>query len=281
MGTMNKRKLYYMLSPSLRRVVRRIYYLPIDIFERVTGKRDAITPPRGKIFIGSGDFLMQGERLLDILTQHGGLMPSHRVLDVGSGIGRVAIPLTKYLDAKGSYEGFDIVKAGVEWCQRRITPLHPNFQFRHIPLKNDLYNLSTTDEARNFAFPYGDGEFDLVFLFSVFTHMLPEDVDNYLNQIERVLKKGGTCLATFFIHNEESQGLMACNKGLQFNHDRGHYLLLDPRVKEANVAFKEPYLLQLFEKNQLAVERIHYGFWPGRDKNSCIDFQDTVVLKKQ
>ena len=73
-----------MLSPSLRRVVRRIYYLPIDIFESVTGKRDAITPPRGKIFIGSGDFLMQGERLLDILTQHGGLMPSHRVLDVGA-----------------------------------------------------------------------------------------------------------------------------------------------------------------------------------------------------
>ena len=46
----------------------------------------------------------------------GGLKPEHRVLDIGSGIGRVAIPLTEYLNEKGSYEGFDVVELGVNWC---------------------------------------------------------------------------------------------------------------------------------------------------------------------
>jgi SAM-dependent methyltransferase len=278
---MNKRKLYYLLSPSLRRFVRRLYYLPVDIFDRITGKRDKITPPKGKIFIGSGDFLMQGERLLNILIQYGGLKPYHRVLDVGSGIGRLAIPLTKYLDSKGSYEGFDIVEAGICWCNKKITPQHHNFKFLHIDLKNDLYNLRTNTEAKNFIFPYNDNDFDLVFLFSVFTHMLPEDVDNYLKQIRRVLKKGGTCLATFFVHNKEIDEFMSKNDGLKFNYDYGNYLLFDPKVKEANVAFRESFLKQLIEKNNLSIEQVNYGFWSGREKSDCIDFQDTIILKKQ
>lgn len=277
---LNKRKIYYFFPPSIRFLIRRIFYIPIDLLNLLTGKNDRMTPPKGKIFIGSGDFKQQGQRLLKVLIDKGGLMPYHRVLDIGCGIGRLAVPLTKYLNEKGSYEGFDIVKSGIDWCKKRVGKSFPNFKFHHINLKNDLYNLKTSNEAKNYIFPYNDCEFDMVFLFSVFSHMIPTDVDNYLYQIHRVLKDGGVCVTTFFILNEESHTLMRQNDGLQFNHERETYYLLDNNVKEANVAYKEKFLLHMIEKNNLKVERLYYGFWSGRSKNNCIDFQDTLILRK-
>jgi len=277
---LNKRKIYYFFPPSIRFLIRRILYLPIDLLNLLTGKNDKMTPPKGRIFIGSGDFKQQGQRLLKVLIDKGGLMPYHRVLDIGCGIGRLAVPLTMYLNKKGSYEGFDIVKSGIDWCKEKVGKKSPNFKFYHIDLKNDLYNLKTSNEAKNFIFPYKDSEFDMVFLFSVFSHMIPADVDNYLYQIHRVLKYDGICVATFFILNEENQTLMQQNDGLQFKHERETYYLLDNNVKEANVAYKEKFLLQMIEKNNLKVERLYNGFWTGRPKNDCVDFQDTLVLKK-
>jgi SAM-dependent methyltransferase len=275
-----QRKIYYALSPKLRRVARKIYFFPSDIFDRITGKKDKLIPPKGSIFIGRGDFKSQGERLLKELIQYGNLQPHHRVLDVGCGIGRLAIPLTKYLNEKGSYEGFDIVKSAINWCQKNISAKHPNFRFVHIDLKNDLYNLRTENEAKNFIFPYKDNEFDLVFLFSVFSHMLPDDVDNYLKQIHRVLKKDGICLATFFILNNESTNYMEKSKGLKFKYDKGNYVLHDKKVKEANVAYYEDFLKNLFKKNTLKIETIHYGNWSGRPNENRTNFQDNVILKK-
>ena len=135
------RNLYYLFPPVVRRILRRIWYLPVDAVETITGKRDPMIPPRGMIFIGSGDFREMGNTLRDQLVELGGLQPRHRVLDVGCGIGRVAVPLTGYLSREGSYEGFDIVRSGIRWCNRRIGSRYPNFRFIHVDLKNDLYNL--------------------------------------------------------------------------------------------------------------------------------------------
>lgn len=277
---MDKRTLYYLLGPKLRRVLRRTYYFPVDVIDRILGRRDNLTPPKGKVFVGSGDFIQQGKRLLNLLEKYGRLKPSHRVLDVGCGIGRVAVPLTKYLNKNGSYEGFDIVKSGILWCQKKISMNYSNFNFRHIDLQNDLYNLRTDAKAKNHVFPYDDNEFDLVYLFSVFTHMLPDDVENYIGQINRVLKHGGICFATFFIMNEQNKKLSSGNMGLKFKFDKGDHLLIDNKVKEANVAYKEHHLKQIFIENNFIIEDIHYGFWSGRNKDQCLNFQDIVILIK-
>lgn len=197
------RQFYYALTPTLRFAVRRLYYLPVDCYERVFGKKDPLIPPKGMIFIGSGDFRQQGQHILKLLIDHAGLTPESKVLDIGCGIGRLASALTGFLSPTGSYDGFDIVKKGINWCRKQISSRYPNFTFKHIDLKNDLYNVKTDREAKNFSFPYPDESFDCIALTSVFTHMMPEDVDNYLGQIARVMKSGGKCLATFFLINPE------------------------------------------------------------------------------
>lgn len=275
-----KRKLYYLLSPSMRYTIRKIYYFPSDLWDTITGKRDKTIPPQGLIFIGPGDFKKIGEHYLNIFKEHCNLLPNHKVLDVGCGIGRIAIPLTKYLNADGSYEGFDIVKSGIDWCTKNISKTHPNFKFKHIDLKNDLYNLKTEESAKNFKFPYEANSFDLVVLTSVFTHMMPEDVKNYLHEINRVLKSNGKCLVTFFILNNESKTFMKSNSGFNFEYNFGSYSLMNKDVKEANIAFEENFLTDSIHESNLIIEKTLYGFWSGRPKNEAFDYQDTMVLTK-
>jgi ubiquinone/menaquinone biosynthesis C-methylase UbiE len=275
------RNAYYMLPPGMRRMARRIWYLPLDLYESVSGQRDPMVPPKGRIFIGSGDFLSTGETIREQLVTLAGLKPGHRVLDVGCGMGRVAVPLTSFLDEQGSYEGFDIVPSAIRWCTRKITSRHPRFRFTHINLRNDLYNLRTDREAKSFVFPYRDDEFDLVFLTSVFTHMVLEDVRNYMQQIHRVLKPGGVCLATFFLMNNEAESLMAASGKKMFTTKLDHHYLFHPRVKAANVAYEEAYLAEeLLAGTGLILEQVRYGFWPGRPRTELNNYQDICLFSK-
>jgi len=276
-----KRKLYYFLTPSLRYFIRRVYFLPIDLWNSIIGKRDKMIPPQGLIFVGSGDFKKIGEHYLAVFIEHCGLLPEHHVLDIGCGIGRIAIPLTDFLNNQGSYEGFDVVEKGIRWCRKHISTSFPNFKFLHVDLKNDLYNLKTEQKAKNFIFPYLDNNFDLIILISVFTHMLIEDVENYIKEIYRVLKPKGKCLVTFFILNSESRNYMKSNHDFNFDINIGNYSLLDQNVKEANVAYEEEYIINLITQNNLFIEKTLNGFWSGRPKKESFDFQDTLIISKR
>ncbi len=270
------RKLFYSIPPAWRFALRRFYYLPLDTWEVLTGQRDNLTPPKGLIYTGSGDFKKQGEQTLQYFIEFCGLAPRHRVLDVGSGIGRIAAPLSRYLDEEGSYDGFDVVEKGVDWCRKRIASRHPNFKFQYIPLDNDLYRKEG-ENAAGFRFPYDSNRFDLVVVNSVFTHLVLDEVDNYLGEISRVLKPGGRCYATFFLFDEKTKW----PEGFDFPFDYGRCRLMDDEVKSANVAFEEKYLLQeLAVKKRLSVRHLFYGFWRGLPKETCKEFQDIVIFEK-
>ncbi len=278
---MNLRKIYYFLNPEIRLLARRIYYFPKDILSLIFKNRHSIIPPNGMIFVGGGNFRKIGSMYLQRFKNLNLIQPSYRVLDIGCGIGRIAIPLTTFLSLEGSYEGFDIVKSGITWCNRHIKSNFSNFNFTHINLKNSLYNSKSKEIAKDLKFPYPDDEFDFVIATSLFTHMLVEDMDNYLSEIHRVLKKDGICYATFFLLNIESKISMASHDGLNFIFNHGEYSTYNHRVKEANVAYEEEYILNKYlPKNGLNPDKILYGFWCGRDRITSFDFQDTILISK-
>ncbi|RRD75030.1 class I SAM-dependent methyltransferase [Tannerella forsythia] len=268
---------YYRIPPRGRLVLRRLYYLPGDLF----AKRDVMIPPKGMIFIGSGDFVEQGKLQRETILRHTGMQPDAAVLDVGSGIGRLAVAMTDYLNADGRFEGFDLVKKGVNWCQKHITPKYPNFIFKHVDLKNDLYNLSTETSAKDFIFPYEDNRFDVVTLFSVFSHMIPEDINNYLSEIYRVLKKGGYCVATFFILDEEAKRNIEAGRTGEFSFKYRHdgYAYLDEKVKEANVAYDPECLSSMITNSKLQMVCMEPGRWSDPHRKTD-QFQDLIILQK-
>ncbi len=273
------RKLYYSLSPKMRRVVRRLVYMPIDVIEKVTGKQNPMIPPKGMIFTGSGDFEKSGKEIMQLCIDYANLKPDSAILDVGCGIGRLAIPLTQYINNQGVYCGFDVVADGIDWCTKKVTSQYPNFDFKYTPLRNDLYNLNAQQKAENFIFPYQDNLFDVVVLTSVFTHMQPAEVQHYLKQIKRILKPGGHCLATFFLINENTIELLKGNPNLmQFNFEYDGYYLHDDKVKDANIAFKTSSLNNMANQANLTIKTLNNGWWKGGDKTQSLNYQDVVIF---
>lgn len=262
------------------RIVRgREYFL--DQLDSLIGRRDWSTPPRSLQFIGGGDFARTGESYLNFFIDVCGLSPDDSVLDVGCGVGRMAIPLTRFLSTKGQYRGFDVVKPGIDWCRERITSRYPNFQFEAIDIYNKTYNPTGKLTASIFDFPYQDQQFDLIFLTSVFTHMLPRDLEHYLNEIVRVLKPGKLCLITYFLLNKESCQLTSsgCSQ-MNFKYDAGGCLTINQTVPESAVAYDEAYINDLYIRAGLTVVKpIRYGTWSGR--NSQIRFQDLVLASRK
>ena len=137
------RNIYYALSPQLRLFVRKLVYWPMDLFS----PKNNLIPPKGLIYTGRGDFLKAGKYWTNKFIEEGGLLSDDKLLDIGSGIGRMAVGLTSYLKT-GEYEGFDAVQQGVDWCQINIQSKFPNFQF-YIPPKKTPHPQPSFSQDKN------------------------------------------------------------------------------------------------------------------------------------
>ena len=272
-----------------RRGLRWAVRAGFDVRDRVTGRRDPLVPPRR---LGLPSQLPGvGAQLLDrVLVDAGDLRPDERVLDVGCGAGRVAAHLTRYLDpAAGSYEGFDVMPSAINWAQKRITTRHPSFRFQLVEVRNDEYSPDATGDASTYQFPYAEADFDMAFAFSLYTHMFPFQVANYLRETARVLRPGGRAVSTFFLLNPEVEELIAegvtapstagggrfeLSGDLEDGHG-GRYRARNPDRPEARVAMHEDDVRELHEQAGLRVAEIRYGRWPGR--KGMATGQDVVV----
>ena len=258
--------------------IRRTRFYCADQWEILSGRRDPLVPPQRLLRIGDGDFGERGREFLAYHVELARASPRARILDVGCGVGRMALPLARYLDAEGSYEGFDIMKEGIEWCQRFITPRHPNFRFRHADVFNPVYNPSGPTAAAAYRFPYPDASFDYVFLTSVFTHMLPEDLEHYLSEIARVLRPGGTSLITYFLLNPESRVLMPAGK--DFKYEGQGFWTTHPERPEEATAYDEAFVRALYPRVGLEiVEPVRYGSWCARTEFKS--YQDIVIATRR
>lgn len=257
---------------------RRVFWGPADLLDGLRHGGGDPVPPRGISFVGHGDFLATGSEFLRHFIELGGLRSDDRVLDVGCGCGRMAIPLSHHLDG-GSYRGFDVGRAMVRWCRRRITPRHPEFQFTWSPVYNQKYNPFGTISAAEFDFPYEDDSFDFALATSLFTHLTAADAEHYLAELGRVLRPGGAALLTFFLIVPEAEREIAAGRAeFEFTHEIGGALTADPHRPEESIAFRLEHLTGMLERAGLAIrEPLHRGSWAGGPDAPSL--QDIVVVE--
>lgn len=209
------------------------------------------------------------------------LEPDEDILDVGCGVGRAARPITSYL--RGRYEGFDIDRELIAWCQDNITVAHPNFRFTHVDVFNGMYNQSGV-RASEFVFPYPDDSFDLVFGLSLFTHLLPDDMTHYLSEIRRVLRPGGRLLFTFFLLSPRSRETLSAGGDLAdalLENNRGDFSVANEAKPEHLVAYRQGYVRETYERIGFEVNEIRHGTWPQWAIGKSPDYTQDVVVARQ
>ena len=69
--------------------------LLVDTGLRVLNQYDEATPPTRLNFVGGGEFKAIGFEFLRYFVDIGELKPTDSVLDMGCGIGRMALPMTR------------------------------------------------------------------------------------------------------------------------------------------------------------------------------------------
>lgn len=273
------KRLYY------SRTARALVYAPIDGFERLTGRRDAMTPPRRLRYVGGGAEAVGAVWRERLIEEHG-LRRDADVLDIGCGIGRNALALVPHL-TDGTYEGFDIVPQFIRWCGKRITPRHPNFRFQLADVRNRQYNSSGATLARDFTFPYDDEVFDLAFAASVFTHMPPDEIRRYLAESHRVLRPAGTLVCTFFLVDPAVEGLLAQGRtAFTLDHSLADsegvgYLAADEQVPEFCIGVRAGDLTRMIgEVGFEQVGPVAHGRWSRRPGSERAAYQDVITLRR-
>lgn len=228
--------------------------------------------------VGGGRVNVLGLEFLRYFIQLAGLEPTDRVLEPGCGVGRMAYGLAYYLMPPGGYEGFDIIARLVDWAAV-MTRQRPVLRFRHVNVYNRFYHSEGRIQPADFRFPYPAASFDFVVLPSVFTHMLPMDVQHYLDEVRRVLVPGGRCLLTTFLINAEERALSAQGRGkLGPMQKCGGFYSNSVVEPEGAIAYEERRLLRWITRRGFSVRGTYYGAWCGRDV--FLSSHDILVLER-
>jgi SAM-dependent methyltransferase len=170
-----------------------------------------------------------------------------RIVDVGCGLGRLAIGLARQApDVR--YFGLDSSERFICWCTRYIQRAHPNFRFMHIDVENERYNPGGRKIGENFRLPVADGDADVVHFWGVLTNMTREHMLIYVPEISRILRRGGSAFLTAFVE-----------KNIPFYSVNPSAYVSYPCVGPLHVVrYEETYLRSVFASQSLSVKTIAY-----------------------
>lgn len=155
----------------------------------------------GRYFQADADFVSSARREADRLVAKCGLTKEGSVLDIGCGPGRLPIGILDRVGEIKDYLGVDVSRTPIRWCKRHIASRHPSFRFLHIDVENPRYNRSGSMRQEEFRLPIDADSADVIYLYSVFSHLLPADIEPYLAEFSRVLKRTGKVFLTAFVED--------------------------------------------------------------------------------
>jgi ubiquinone/menaquinone biosynthesis C-methylase UbiE len=188
-------------------------------------------------------FLESGKKGMDTvfeMLERSKIEPSKilRMLDFGCGCGRVVRHFKGKLNAE--IYGTDFNGFAINWCQK-------NLNFAHF----DVNKLAP-------PMRYKDSTFDLIYAFSVFTHMTEGLQISWMQEMRRVLNPGGYLLVTL----QGDSYLKNLSKQEQNEYQKGHMIVVQQQLEGSNYcsAFHpEKYTRLTFAKGFLVLDFVPKG----------------------
>jgi SAM-dependent methyltransferase len=123
-------------------------------------------------------------------------LSDQEILDVGCGTRFTQAFLDRGLPVK-SYVGVDVYREMIDFLRENVS--NPRFEYHHIDVRNALYNPDAPPMTERTDLGVGDRTFDVVWLFSVFTHLAPHDYTTMLRLLRRYIRPDGRLVYTLFV----------------------------------------------------------------------------------
>lgn len=152
-----------------------------------------------------GSYVDKGGVLLDTIRDCLGLdgLEGKALLDMGCGT-RITQALHRGGHTLRHYTGIDINAALIEHLQQSVKLA--NMDFHHLDIHNAMYNPGGSPLAELSALPVPAAHYDVISLFSVFTHLNPQDYVSMLKLLRPHVTDGGRLLFSLFVNETTSGG---------------------------------------------------------------------------
>jgi SAM-dependent methyltransferase len=155
------------------------------------------------------------------------------VLDFGCGVRFTQAIVNRGVPIK-RYVGVDVSQDVINFLRSSVTD--PRCEYFHLDANNELYN-PTGQPLSELTVPEIEGQqFDLICLFSVFTHLAPADYTTMLRLLRRFIKPEGRLFYTLFINELTDGGHGYIDRYTERLADTLTAASDDPRLKEAILA---------------------------------------------
>jgi SAM-dependent methyltransferase len=224
-----------------------------DILPRIVFPEFRSLPPNAlRVRIGVGNrlfnnqphFLVHARDFWMFVFSEGLANMNSNILDIGVGCGRWAYWLRDYnfrgRRFSGTYVGIDIDAEQIAWCERNYDE---RFRFHRSTDGSVSYHQ---DGSRvRYRVPEADSTFDLIFSNSLLTHLLEEQLENYIAESCRLLRPGGAIM-----HSHFNLDYPPATYGTRhtFRHAVGHARVESVAQPEAAVAYTTDYLFEVCRK---------------------------------
>lgn len=151
------------------------------------------------------EYVDDGRDLLAYMCQALGLntLRGHRLLDMGCGT-KFTQAILNYDIPIGEYIGVDVYAEMINFL--RSGNSDPRFSFHHINSHNDMYNPNGEKLSDDTRLPIAEYSCDLICLFSVFTHLAPEDYVSMLKLMRRYASDDARLIFSLYIDELSNNG---------------------------------------------------------------------------
>lgn len=198
----------------------------------------------GAHFREDTDFVAAAIRDVALLQRHAGLNRESRLLDWGCGAGRLAVGIKQSLGHVRDCHGVDVQSNLLAWARDHLTDEHTRFTL--VDQRNERYN---PDGPSDFHIPAEPGSVDVLYAYSVFSHMLEPDVRGYARTISEILAPQGRAVMTAFVENDVPDS----------EENPAEYRKLAWKGRLHCVRFDRRFFEGLLWDNGLAVDEFVYG----------------------
>jgi SAM-dependent methyltransferase len=181
------------------------------------------------------------------MCEHLGLedLGETEILDFGCGVKLTEALINQDLPIK-RYVGVDIDREMIDFLRENVHD--ERFEYFHIDAHNERYNPQGQPLDEDAELPIDGRSFDVISLFSVFTHLAPPDARTMLKLMRRYVRPDGRLFYTLFVDERTAGGHGLMDKWASGERETVPFRDLDPSRPLKWAVYSERYARELTEE---------------------------------